>query len=164
MWNLKQLGWVMMGKRGFVKALAFGASIPALVSAAPVSAQLSPTVQPASLPVLASVAAFYDTHRAQPIWFRNGVNPAVVAQLTAILQRAAFDGLASGPQLAAQVQAAAAQAGSGRPEDIDNAERVLSSAWVEYAQQVKKPTTGMIYAYPVLQPQGTRAAQILLTA
>src|SRR5207302_8529535 len=29
---------------------------------------------------------------------------------------------------------------------------------------VKRPTTGMIYAYPVLAPQGTRADQILLTA
>ncbi|WP_081774306.1 L,D-transpeptidase family protein [Sphingomonas sp. URHD0057] len=164
MWDLKQLGWVMMGKRDFVKALVLGASIPALVSAASVSAQLSPTPPAVSLPVLTSVAGFYDTHRTQPIWFRNGVNPAVVAQLTAILQRAAFDGLAAGPQLAAQVQAAAAQAGSGRPEDMDNAERTMSSAWVQYVQAIKKPTTGMIYAYPVLQPQGSRADQILLTA
>ena len=41
---------------------------------------------------------------------------------------------------------------------------MLSSAWVQYVQAVKKPTTGMIYAYPVLQPQGSRADQILLTA
>ena len=31
-------------------------------------------------------------------------------------------------------------------------------------QAIKKPTAGMIYAYPVLQPQGARADQILLTA
>ena len=153
-----------MRKLDFVKAMVLGAGLPALISAAPVSAQLSPTAQGVSLPALTSVTAFYDTHRAQPIWFRNGVNPALVAQLTAILQRATFDGLAAGPQLAAQVQAAAAQAGSGRPEDIDNAEHTLSSAWVQYVQAIKKPTTGMIYAYPVLQPQGSRADQILLTA
>ena len=103
-------------------------------------------------------------HGSQPIWFRNGANYAAIAQLTAILQRAPFDGFAEGPQLAAQVQAAAAQAASGQPQDIANAERVLSSAWVQYVQAIKQPTTGMIYAYPVLQPQGARAEQILLTA
>ena len=41
---------------------------------------------------------------------------------------------------------------------------MLSSAWVEYVQAIKRPTAGMIYAYPVLQPQGSRADQILLTA
>ena len=142
-----------------MKLLALGACLPALLAAAPASAQGA--AAPASA---ATVSAFYDTWRAQPIWFKTGVNPAVVGQLTAILQRAPFDGLASGPQLAAQVQAAAAQASSGKAEDIANAERVLSTAWVQYVQAVKKPTAGMIYAYPVLQPQGSRADQILLTA
>ena len=40
----------------------------------------------------------------------------------------------------------------------------MSTAWVQYVQAVKQPTTGMIYAYPVLEPQGSRADQILLTA
>src|SRR4051794_24666234 len=118
----------MTGKRDLLKLLAIGACIPALISAVPASAQLGATVpasaQASSLPVLASVATFYDTWRAQPIWFKNGVNPSVVAQLTAILRRAPFEGLASGPQLAAEVQAAAAQAASGKPEDAANAERV----------------------------------------
>ena len=64
---------------------------------------------------------------------------------------------AEGPQLAAQVQAAAAQASTGKPDDVANAERVLSSAWVQYVRAIKRPTSGMIYAYPVLQPQGDRA-------
>lgn len=100
---------------------------------------------------------------AQPIWFRNGPDTAAIAQLTAILERAPFDGFPEGPQLAIQVQAAARQASSGNAEDIANAERVLSSAWVQYVQAIKRPTTGMIYAYPVLEPQGDRADQILLT-
>ena len=99
---------------------------------------------------------FLRHYGSQPIWFRGGANTAAIAKLTAILQRAPFDGFPEGPQLAAQVQAAAAQAASGKPEDVANAERVLSSAWVQYVQAIKKPTTGMIYAYPVLQPQGAR--------
>jgi murein L,D-transpeptidase YcbB/YkuD len=152
------MGREMTVKRVLLKVLTAGACAPALMLAAPVGAQSS------AVPELASVSAFYDQFQAPSIWFRNGVNPAIIGQLTAILQRASFDGLASGPQLAAQVQAAAAQAGSGKPADVAAAERAVSSAWVEYVQAVKKPTTGMIYAYPVLQPQGSRADQILLTA
>jgi len=143
-------------------AVGVGGLTLAIASAPRVSAAADG--QSAAFPVAAGVASFYDTYGAQPIWFRGGANTAAISQLTAILQRAPFDGLAEGPQLAAQVEAAAAQAATGKPEDIANAERVLSSAWVQYAQAVKKPTTGMIYAYPVLRPQGDRADQILLTA
>ena len=137
-----------------VSLLALAGSAPALGAASGQSNAVSAS---------AAVASFYDTLHAQPIWFRGGANAAAIAQLTSILQRAPFDGFAEGPQLAAQVQAAAAQAASGKPEDVTNAERVLSSAWVQYVQAIKKPTTGMIYAYPVLAPQGDRADQILLT-
>jgi murein L,D-transpeptidase YcbB/YkuD len=101
---------------------------------------------------------------APKIWFKSGTADPAVNQLVAILKRAPFDGLAAGPQLAAQVEAAVAQAQSGNPQSIANAEQVLSSAWVAYVQQIKRPTTGMIYAYPVLQPQGSRPELILLTA
>ena len=117
------------------------------------------------MPAAASVASFYDSFQSHSIWYRGGAaNTAAITQLTAILQRAPFDGFPQGPQVAAQVQAAAAQAASGNPQDIASAERVLSSAWVQYAQAVKRPTAGMIYAYPVLQPQGSSVEQILLTA
>jgi murein L,D-transpeptidase YcbB/YkuD len=145
------------------KVLAVSVSVLALGLSSAAPATAAADGQSAAVPVAAAVASFYDTYNSQPIWFRGGANAAAIAQLTAILQRAPFDGLAEGPQLAAQVQAAAAQAVSGKPEDIANAERVLSSAWVQYVQTVKKPTAGMIYAYPVLRPQGERADQILLT-
>lgn len=129
------------------------------------SAQVASGGQPiAGVPAATSVSAFYSNWSAPKIWFRNGPADPAVAQLVAILKRAPFDGLASGPQLAAQVEAALAQAQSGNAEHIAAAERVLSTAWVEYAQHLKRPTAGMIYAYPVLRPQGSRADQILLTA
>ena len=115
------------------------------------------------MPAASAVATFYDHWNSQ-IWYRGTLNTAAIAQLVAVLQRAPFDGFAEGPQLAAQVQAAAAQAQSGNAADIAAAERVLSTAWVQYVQAIKRPTDGMIYAYPVLTPQGTRADQILLTA
>lgn len=150
---MKELN-IRTGVSGLVVAAALALSVPA---AAVTDGQSS------AVSASAAVASFYDTLHSQPIWFRNGPDTAAIAQLTAILQRAPFDGLPEGPQLAAQVQAAVAQASSGKAENIQNAEHVLSSAWVQYVQAIKRPTTGMIYAYPVLQPQGDRADQILLT-
>jgi murein L,D-transpeptidase YcbB/YkuD len=144
-----------------------GIRTSALLLASPAMAQMGLPVAstaPAAVPAGTAVAAFYDTYRTQPIWFRAGVDNPAVTQLIAILQRAPFDGFAAGPQLALDVQAAVARAHSGNSADLASAERLLSTAWVQYVQAIKRPTTGMIYAYPVLAPQGTRADQILLTA
>jgi len=92
------------------------------------------------------------------------VDSPAITQLITILQRAPFDGFPEGPQLAAQVQAAVAQVRSSGPASSAAAERILSSAWVQYVQAIKGRTKGMIYAYPVLAPQGSRPDQILLTA
>ena len=138
-----------------LKLLVAGVSASALAPA--ISASAAPT---ASVQAATAVAPL----QTQSIWFRGGAESPAVAQLISILQRAPFDGVSQGPQLAAQVQAAQAQARSGNPTDINAAEQVLSSAWVQYVQAIKKPTDGMTYAYQVLQPQGRRADQILLTA
>jgi murein L,D-transpeptidase YcbB/YkuD len=144
------------------KLLAATAALAALALSNPAVAQAGGSAVAAS--AATSVSGFYSNYSAPKIWFKTGTADPAVGQLIAILKRAPFDGLAAGPQLAAQVEAAVAQAQSGRAEDIAAAEQVLSAAWVQYAQTVKRPTTGMIYAYPVLQPQGARVDQILLTA
>jgi murein L,D-transpeptidase YcbB/YkuD len=115
-------------------------------------------------PVSAAVGAAYDKFQIRPIWFRSGVSDPAITQLIAILERAPFDGVSEGPELAAQVQATAGQANSADPSSIAAADRALSAAWVQYVQALKRPTPGMIYAYPVLQPQGTGTEEILLTA
>jgi murein L,D-transpeptidase YcbB/YkuD len=131
-------------------AASAGLALVAAVSSSPAQAQ--------------TAVGTFANWTAPKIWFKSGTADPAVSQLVAILKRAPFDGLATGPQLAAQVEAAVAQAQGGNPQAIANAEQVLSSAWVAYVQQVKRPTTGMIYAYPVLQPQGSRPELILLTA
>lgn len=146
---------------GLVGACVAGLSLPAIAqtgAAAPLAAQSAAT------PAAAAVTSFYNTWNSQAIWFRGGAPSAAIPQLISILRRAPFDGLAAGPQLAAQVEAAVAQAASGNPAAIEAAERTISTAWVQYVQALKQPTRGMIYAYPVLAPQGSRADQILLTA
>jgi murein L,D-transpeptidase YcbB/YkuD len=150
-----------------VQAGLIGATV-ALLAGVPASAQPVPPAllaQPAiSAPVPGDIDAFYASYHPKPIWFRGGAQNSAASQLIAILQRAAFDGFAEGPQLAQQVQAALAQAQAGDPAAQAAAERALSAAWVSYVQAIKRPTTGMIYAYPTLKPQGARTAEILLTA
>lgn len=144
-----------------------GTTALVLAAASTSSAQVGiPPVAPtpASSSVPDDVAAFYRNYTVPKIWFRSGVDNAAIGQLVAILQRAPFDGFAEGPQFAAQVEAAASQARSGAPGAIEAAERTVSGVWVRYVQALKRPTEGMIYAYPVLKPQGARADQILLSA
>lgn len=143
----------------------------AAVALAPVSANAAdtteagpPTTAPASnLSVMTAVTSFYNQWKPS-IWFKNGAVTPAAAQLVTILRRAPIEGLAFGPQLADQVEAAVRQAGTGTPADIARAEQTLSAALVTYVQALKRPTPGMIYAYSVLSPQGSRPDQILLTA
>jgi murein L,D-transpeptidase YcbB/YkuD len=113
--------------------------------------------------ISADVASFYQSYGSRPIWLRDGTDTAAIHRLVAVLQRAPFDGFAEGPSLAAQVQAAVAQA-AANPAAKGTADQAISSAWVRYVQALKQPTTGMIYAYPVLKPQGTRTRDILFAA
>ncbi|GAA4721958.1 L,D-transpeptidase family protein [Sphingomonas lutea] len=153
----------MTGRK--ITIAAIGATAAGLLSM-PASAQApAPAAgQSSMLPAAASVASFYATHGKQGIWFRGGDQSAAAAQLVSILERAPFDGLATGPQVAAEVRAALSRAMSRQPADVMAAEQAMSAAWVQYVQAIKRPTPGMVYAIPVLGPQGTRADQILLTA
>jgi murein L,D-transpeptidase YcbB/YkuD len=148
-----------------IAAVGFTAAA-GLVGPLPADAQMQGATSAGtfSAPASAAAAAFYDSHSASPIWFRGGLPSAAIPRLVSILQRAPFDGFAAGPELAAQVQAAAARATTGNPAEVAAAERLLSGAWVQYVQALKQPTPGMVYVFPVLRPQGTRADQILLTA
>ena len=131
-----------------LRVAAWGLCSSTLVSAFAASAQmgapsLAASAPTSAVPAAAAVSTFYDTWQSQPIWFRGGVPSTAVGQLVSILRRAPFDSFETGPQLATQVQAAVAQAASGKPDDIAAAERTLSTAWVQYVQAIKRPTPGM---------------------
>src|ERR671913_612149 len=154
-------------KSHFLRSIALSTMlVPALwASAASAQPAFAGTVmQPASLPSAGAVSAFYKTYRSSPMWFRGAAANPAAGKLVAILKRAPLDGLASGPQLASQVEAAIARASTGQSADVMAAEQILSSAWVTYVQALKRPTPRMIYAYANLSPQNTRPDQILLTA
>ncbi len=131
---------------------------------APMVQPMVQSFQPPALPSASAVAAFYKMHRIAPMWFRGSSASPAAQRLVGILKRAHLDGLAMGPQLAAQVETAIARAATGKPADVMASEQMVASAWVLYVQALKRPTPGMIYGYPQLKPQNGRADQILLTA
>ncbi len=129
------------------------------------AAPVQPPYQSANLPTSAQVRLFYAGYRYAPIWFSGKAAKPAANELLAILQRAPLDGLASGPQYAAQAQAAIQQAiATGSPEAIAFAEHTLSEALVLYAQVMRRPATNYIIAYPHLQPKAPTADTVLRTA
>lgn len=108
------------------------------------------------------VELYYYQHGDAPIWTRSDATRAAAARMTAVLRRAPIEGFATGPQLAAQVDAAFAAASPTNVAATKAAELTASKAWVAYMQYLRTPPKGLIYGYPLLQPQA-RPDQILLT-
>jgi murein L,D-transpeptidase YcbB/YkuD len=109
------------------------------------------TPQIAGLPGGDDISRFYTASKNSPIWFRSGQADAG-PMLVNILRRAPIDGFARGPQLAADVEAALAKAQTGDPAAVQAAERVLTGAWIAYAQAIHAPTPGMLYGEKWVTP------------
>ncbi|GAA4043507.1 hypothetical protein GCM10022281_25910 [Sphingomonas rosea] len=138
-----------------------------IVGAAPAEAKKKKPLPPPPAPVVRvaptdPVELYYYQHADAPIWFRSDATRAAATRLSAILKRAPIDGFTAGPGLAAQVDAAIAAATPGNAAATKAAEFALSKAWVSYMQFLRTPPKGVVYGYPILQPQA-RPDQILLT-
>jgi hypothetical protein len=121
------------------------------------AADLPPSIAgsgPNIAPTLANpeVDSFMAVRHGAPVWFRDG-GAGAPTTLAQILRRAPLDGLASGPALADAVEAAARDAASGNPQAIDRADRILSSAWLEYITALKASLPGFTYSDPSLVPR-----------
>lgn len=147
-------------------ALAVAAATTALAAAGTSSAQYyrAPVAQaPLVWPNSGSVARYYAAPRTGPIWFRGGTRSLAATQLLTILHRAPLDGFASGPMLATQLQRAIAQAQSGHPAAVAQAEQLLSVAWVNYVQALRQRPPGVIYGTDQLS-RPTAVGRILYEA
>ena len=146
-----------------------GAAIGAMIAAAspataavPVQAQAG--VSMPTLPSDASVQRFYASRRNAPLWFSAGRASPAAIELISILQRAPLDGLSGGPELATRATIAMQRAQTGNPADVLAADKVLSGAWVLYAQALEAPTGGMEYGDPYLAPRQMSGDAILAIA
>ena len=144
--------------------ISTGVACAALMGLAlPAHAATSPELPGASFDFAAdqAVNGFYASRHGAPLWLTNG---AAAAELLNVLQRASLDGMPSGPAIAAQARALLSRAQAGDPAARESAERLLSSAWVQYVQALQTPPAGMTYADQWVKPRRDSAAAILAKA
>lgn len=143
---------------GLTATLMLAAAPAAIARTLPVTAKTEPAA--ATSGNAAAVQAFYKRWQG-PAWFHDN---GTATELAGILRRAPLDGFAAGPDYAKRVEQAAQQAASGKQSDRAAAERVLSEAWTAYVEAIRRPTKGMIYAYPAMAPKPANTQQILTDA
>ena len=142
------------------RAILLTAVAATLIASAPAEARKKP--QPVAAPPAPQVALpasangvtvrYYYVRRQYPaIWFGAKGGDAAIGQLLTVLRRAPIDGMSSGPQVAASVEAAVQRARtSNDPMQVKAAELALSAAWTDYVQAIKRPSSNVIYGDPAL--------------
>lgn len=107
-----------------------------------------------------AVSAFYAPRHGAPLWTKDGA----AQQLIGVLQRAALDGMPAGPNIAAQAQGLLVRAGAGDAAAAADADRLLSTAWIQYVRALHAPPVGMSYADKWVTPRNDSAAAVLARA
>ena len=110
------------------------------------------------------VSAFYATRNSAPLWLGAGQDGTAARDLIVILKRAQVEGLAEGPEIAAQAETLMARAGTGDRAALLQADRMLSSGWVQYVQLLERPAPGMTYQESWIAPRSESAGEILKLA
>ncbi len=140
-----------------------------LISATPAIASAEPSGAASAAASAAAgagnvVQSFYEARRNAPLWLRGAMPTPAALQLIGRLKQSQLDGFTTGPELAARSEAALARARSGDPAAVMEAEFLLSSAWVAYAQALGWPAAGMEYGDQYLSPRIQSPEEILQRA
>ncbi len=142
-----------------LRALLLTAIAVSTIASAPAEAKKkkAPASIPApqvALPASANgltVRYYYERRQYPPIWFGAKAGDAAIAQLMTILRQAPIDGFATGPSVAATLEATVQRArASNDPMQMKAAELALSAAWADYVQALKRPSNNVIYGDPAL--------------
>jgi len=145
-----------------------GAALASLAAAGLLPAAAPAVAEPALAPALVTVSNqsgspevddYYRQRGNELIWLGGAARLRAARQLPAILRRAPLDGLANGPELARQVEAALDRSASLDSPVADD--RLISAAWVQYVQALKAPVRGIAYGDPALVPLVPSAERVL---
>ena len=132
------------------------ASSIAVAQPAPVMA--TPLFSSANAPAITN---FYNSRQGAALWFRTGAEPTAALKLVELLRRAPSEGVTVDPQLATAVEAAIAKSKTGDAATLNEADRLVSNAWVAYVQALRAPTPGMIYGDPAVRYTAPRPELIM---
>jgi murein L,D-transpeptidase YcbB/YkuD len=131
---------------------------------APAANAQVPTATTADLAAAQAVGDFYASRHGAPLWLKAGAGSAAARELISVLQRSTLDGFPAGSARATQAQALLLRAQTGDPAALPAADRLLSTAWVQYVQALQTPPTGMTYADKWVVPRRDSPASILARA
>jgi murein L,D-transpeptidase YcbB/YkuD len=123
-------------------------------------------VAPAQSPAIhgQTVADFYRGRNNYPLWFAPTAGDAA-EQLVSLLGSAGLDGLDPARYNVAALRDALAAARSGKRKQVEQADQMLSAAFVAYAADLRQdPGVGVTYVDPVLKPAPSTPLAALLTA
>jgi murein L,D-transpeptidase YcbB/YkuD len=143
---------------------AAGAALMALCTPAPAAAETAPNFRMFGVAADSGVDAFYAARSSAPLWLGSGQDGAAARDLIAILKRSEIEGLAEGPEIAAQAEASLAHASSGDRSALLEADRLLSTGWVHYVQMLRRPAPGMTYGESWIAPRPETPQEILKLA
>jgi murein L,D-transpeptidase YcbB/YkuD len=149
---------------GVVLGLALGAAPLSVAQAAPGPASPASPGFRGPVAVGQTVDNFYRARRDAPLWLSATAGDAA-NQLISLLATSSVDGLNPDSYHVSALQQALDQARSGKPKDVQAADRMLSDAFVAYVQDMRRdPGLGIYYVDAALQPKPPSPLAILLWA
>ena len=148
---------------GPVRYLSIVIGAVAAFAAAPLSFAAPAEARTAAIARDQGVEDFYDARRGRLLWFQHG--PAAAQLLVALVNSADFDGLDRDRYKPNALASALRRAASGDPDDLHDADLLLSEAFVAYARDLRDaPAAGMRVIDPRLRPQAPSAKALLAMA
>jgi murein L,D-transpeptidase YcbB/YkuD len=149
-------------KLGGVAARVLLAAAPPLSLALP-SAAVAETIA-AAQPAGQTVADFYKARRGAPMWLTPAAGDSA-QQLISLLSSANLDGLNPDKYQPAALQAAVAEAKSGKRKLVERADQQLSQAFADYVRDLRQdPGVGVTWVDASLKPTPPSPLAALLTA
>lgn len=146
-----------------------GVALSLLLGVAPLSVAHAATRAPVPAPaatirVFNSVNDFYRLRNGAPLWLSAKTGDSA-EQLISLLSTSSIDGLNPDAYHVAALQQAMEVARSGKPKDIEAADRMLSEAFVAYVSDLDRdPGLGILYVDAALKPKPPTPFAILLSA
>ncbi len=111
-----------------------------------------------------AVDAFYASRNGAPLWLADGPDGPAARELIEILRRSSLEGYSDGPAIAAQAEALLTRADTGDRDALLEADRLLSTGWVNYVAMLRRPPSGMIFAEEWIAPRAETSRDILMIA
>jgi len=142
-----------------------GVAVGLMLAATPLSAAHAAPVPVPPQHVGQTVDDFYRARNGAPLWLAPAAGDAA-DQLVALLGSAGVDGLDPGKYHVDALQQALQASRSGNKRDVQNADRMLSDAFVAYVSDLRSdPGLGILYVDESLKPKPpTPLADLLYAA